>query len=144
MLPTRRVMNSPFSVLREVDRALNNVWSEFEGDGGSPTGSFPVDIREADDRLIVEADLPGFNKDQIDINVEQGVLSIEANRTDTRPEDEKGQAHVNERRFHHVARRFTLPSAYNADEVDANLKDGVLTVTLPKREEVKPRKIQVK
>jgi len=144
MLPTRRIVNSPFSVLREVDRALNNVWSEFEGDSGSATGTFPVDIREVDDKLVVEADLPGFTKDQIDISVEQGVLSIEANRQSEKTEPDKGQAHVIERRYHHLARRFTLPSAYNTDEVDAHYDNGVLTVTLPKREEVKPRKIQVK
>ncbi len=144
MIPTRRIINSPFSVLREVDRALNNVWTEFEGDSGSSVGSFPVDIREVEDKLVVEADLPGFTKDQIDISVEQGVLSIEANRRSEKTEPAKGEAHVIERRYHHLARRFTLPNAYNAEEVEANLKDGVLTVTLPKREEVKPRKIEVK
>jgi len=144
MLPTtRRVINSPFAVLREVDRALSDVWSNVEnGDTGS--AGFPVDIREADDKLIVQADLPGFAKDQIDINIEQGVLTIEANRSSEKTEQRKGEMHVHERRYHHLVRRFSLPNAYNADEVDAKLADGVLTLTLPKREEVKPKKITVK
>jgi len=117
---TRRVINSPFAVLREVDRALNDVWSNVENNDTASAG-FPVDIREVDDTLVVEA-----------------------NRTGTQTETPKGETHVHERRHHHLVRRFSLPSAYNADEVDATLADGVLKLTLPKREEVKPRKIQVK
>ncbi len=143
MLPTtRRVMNGPFSVLREMDRAFNNVWSDYEGQ--SEPSTFPVDIREVDDKLQIEADLPGFTKDQIEIHIEQGVLTIEANRTSERNQAPKGETHLLERRHHHVVRRFSLPNAYNADEVDAKLADGVLTLWLPKREEVKPRKITVK
>ena len=144
MLPTRRIVNGPFSVLREVDRALNQVWSDFEGTGESGVAGFPVDIREVDDTLVVEADLPGFTKDQVTVNIEQGVLTIDANRIEEKTEQMKGETHLLERRHHHMTRRFSLPSAYNAEEVDASLKDGVLTLRLPKREEVKPRKIEVK
>jgi HSP20 family protein len=104
-------------------------------------GTFPVDIREENDQLIVEADLPGYKKDQIDVSVEQGVLTIEAERTAVENQDSK--RHVNERRYTRVARRFSLPQAYNTNEVSAKLEDGVLTLSLPKREESKPRKIEV-
>lgn len=144
MLPTtRRIMNSPFAVLREVDRALHDVWDNVDNGGHSTVTGFPVDIHEVDDKLVIEADLPGFTPKDVDISVEQGILTIEANRTD-KTDQNKGEAHIKERRYHHLVRRFTLPSAYNADEVDASIKNGVLTLTLPKREEVKPRKIEVK
>ena len=142
MLPTTRCgTNGPFSVLREMDRALNTIWSDVEGRARST--SFPVDIHEFDDKLVIEADLPGFTKDQIEVNLEQGVLTIEANRTSEKTETKEGETHLHERRAHHLIRRFALPESFNTDAVDAKLADGVLSLTLPKREEVKPKKITV-
>ena len=146
MLPTiRRTVDTPFQALRELDRAVGQMWGEL-GDNATG-GSFPVDIHEANDQLVVEADLPGFKKDQIDISVEQGVLTIEAERQSGQPDGEANgtkRQHVNERRYTRVARRFSLPSAYDTQSIDASLNDGVLTVKLQKREESKPRKVEVK
>jgi HSP20 family protein len=141
MLPTiRRTFDNPFQALRDFDRVVNRMWDNVEE--GVGTASFAVDIREVDDKLLVEAELPGFTRDQIDVSVEQGVLSIEAQRkTET---NGNARTHLNERRYTHLARRFSLPNAYDTQHVDAALADGILKLTLTKREESKPRKIEVK
>ena len=143
MLPTiRRTVDTPFQALRELDRAVGQMWGDM-GDNATG-GSFPVDIHEQNDQLVVEADLPGFTKEQIDISVEQGVLTIEAERQTGEGENGNRKQHVSERRYTRVARRFSLPSAYDTQSIDASLNDGVLTVKLQKREESKPRKVEVK
>ena len=145
MVPSiRRTFDNPFQALREFDRLVSRAWDSAEETVGG--GSFPVDIREQQDKLIVEAELPGYKKDEIDISVEQGTLTIEAERVvqPTTNGETAGKTHVNERRYTRLSRRFSLPSAYDTTNVDAELSDGVLTLTLPKREESKPKKIQVK
>ncbi|MEM9882853.1 MAG: Hsp20/alpha crystallin family protein [Planctomycetota bacterium] len=141
MVPTiRRTFDNPFQALRDFDRVVNRMWDSVEE--GVGTAGFPVDIVERGEHLVVTADLPGFAKDQIDVSVEQGVLSIEAKRDTIR--DDQDKPHVQERRATHLERRFTLPKAYDTTEIDATLDQGVLTLKLPKREESKPRKIEVK
>ena len=91
MLPTCRTQSSnPFSFFREFDRAVNRLWDEAPALNVG-TGTFAVDVHEADDTLVVEAELPGYRKDQIRVNVEQGVLTIEANRA---APDDAGQVEV--------------------------------------------------
>ncbi|MEM7624517.1 MAG: Hsp20/alpha crystallin family protein [Planctomycetota bacterium] len=142
MLPTiRRTFDNPFQALREFDRVANRLWDTVEE--GVGTATFPVDIREEDDHLIVDAELPGFAKNEIDVSVEQGVLSIEAQR-ETAEAKTDAKVHLNERRYTHLSRRFSLPNAYDTTAVDATLADGVLTLKLAKREESKPRKVEVK
>ena len=142
MYPTlRRTFENPFQALRDFDRVVNRLWDGVEE--GVGTAGFPVDIREDGDQLVVEAELPGFTKEQIDVSVEQGVLTIEAQRG-TKQANPEAKTHLNERRYTHLVRRFTLPSAYDTNHVEAALAEGVLTLTLAKREESKPRKIEVK
>jgi len=140
MLPTlRTAFESPFDMLRDIDRQMSRAWRE----GNGPTAAqYPVDIHENENQLVVEAELPGFRKDEVSINVEQGVLTIEATRE---PHKAEGEEHLRERRYTRVFRRFSLPSSVDTTaEVDATLDSGVLTLRLPKRDEVKPRKIEVK
>lgn len=147
MIPTLRRYDNPVSALRDFDRVVSQLWSEGDATHVG-AGTFAVDIREQDDALIVEAELPGYSKDQIEVNVEQGVLTIEARRAEHSEAGDEGDGkgvrrHVAER-VTHVTRRFSLPPAYDTTSVEATLQDGVLTLTLPKRDEVKPRKITVK
>ena len=146
MLPTtvRRGFRteSPLdSIQDEFSRALSRWW----GDGGdgerSMTGIYPVDIREDNDHIYVEAELPGFTKDDVEVTLENGMLHILAQR---KVEEKKGESHLAERRFTRVSRAFTLPNQVDETKVDARLDSGVLHLTLNKREEVKPRKIEVK
>jgi HSP20 family protein len=146
MLPTRRsnvrsIWSDPFELLhRDFDRALNNY---FEG-GPTPVAGYPVDIREDDESVYVDAELPGFKRDEINVTMENGVLTIEAERKIENTGSQTGQHHLNERRFTKVSRSFSLPNTVDESNVDAKLEDGVLHLSLQKREEVKPRRIEVK
>jgi len=140
MLPTlihrnaRQILDSPFD--RMFDRA---------GDGTESHGAcgiYPVDIHEDANHIHVEAELPGFTKDQIELTLENGVLSISAQR-DEQPKRE-GTTHLAQRRFTRINRRFTMPDSIDEKKVDATLKHGVLYLKLTKRDQVRPRKIEVK
>ena len=143
LLPTRlRRLRSdwPFEAMHDdLDRIIQRWWGGEEA--GDTVGAYPVDIHEDQDHVYVDAELPGFTKDHIDVTLENGVLTIAAERED---QPTKGQTHLNERRYRRVARRFTLPSTLDETKVDAKMQDGVLHLTMDKREEVKPRRIEVK
>jgi HSP20 family protein len=141
MLPaTRRAMQNPMDLWREFDRMLGR--GSTEPGEWEMTAIYPCDIRETDQNLIVEAELPGFTKDQIDVSVEQGILTISAHRE--AEQESEGEHHLKERTSQRVHRRFTLPTTVDSENVEAHLDQGVLTLTLPKKEAVRPRKIEVK
>ena len=141
MFPTMRRGFDPFSSLqRELNRAFDRAWPEEQQQ--DLVGAYPVDIRETDDQVVVEAELPGFDKKDVDITLENGVLTIQAEREDNG--ESNGQRHLNERRFTRVARSFTLPQTVDEQNVDARLDNGVLTLSLNKKEEARSRKIEVK
>ena len=141
MMPTlHKVWDTPFELLRDVDRAFGG---RFNIDSDDLTAKYPVDIHEDADGLTVSAELPGFNKEQVNIEIDKGLLTISAQR-ESRKAGEGETAHLNERRFTRVRRQFTLPTTVDPSNVDAKLSDGVLTLRLLKKEEVKPRKIEVK
>ena len=103
-----------------------------------------VDIEEEDDKYLIKADLPGVDKKDIEVKLENGVLSIRGEKH-TETETGKGTKRHRTERFHGTfARSFTLPDAVKADQVDASYKDGVLKLLIPKAEEVKPRAIDIK
>lgn len=103
-----------------------------------------VDIEEEDDRYVIRADLPGVDKKDIEVKLENGVLSIRGEKH-TEKETGKGTKKHRTERFHGTfARSFTLPDAVMADKVDAAYKDGVLSLTIPKQEESKPKSIEIK
>jgi len=103
-----------------------------------------VDIEEEDDKYVIKADLPGVDKKDIEVKFEGGVLSIRGEKQ-TESETGKGTRRHRTERFHGTfARSFTLPDAVKADKVDASYKDGVLSLTIPKSEESKPKSIDIK
>lgn len=108
-------------------------------DGVSP-GTYAVDVREDADHFYVEAELPGFKRDSVEINLENQTLRITATRP--APEAEDGLL-LHERQLNRFDRSFKLPPTVDGNGVSAKLEDGVLTVTLNKREDSKPRKIVV-
>ncbi|HYE21157.1 MAG TPA: Hsp20/alpha crystallin family protein [Tepidisphaeraceae bacterium] len=149
-LPTRvhRGFVDPFdAVSREFDHALSRWFGgrEPNGNGGGQmmVGAYGVDIREDNDHLYVEADLPGFKKDEVDITLENQTLSITAEKKEEATDQPQGDWLLNERRYARFMRSFTLPPTVDDQKVDAKLADGVLRITLNKREETKPRKITV-
>jgi HSP20 family protein len=138
---------TPFELLdREFNRMLNRYWGA--GEVPSTLAPYAVDVHEDADHFYVEAELPGFSKDEVDITFEDGVLTVRADRKEEKREGGETQGknrqplHV-ERRWTRFERSFTLPTAVNENSVRAALENGVLTITMDKREEVKPRKIQI-
>jgi HSP20 family protein len=105
-----------------------------------------LDISENDDNLIIEAALPGINPDDVEISVHNNVLTIKGETKFEREEGngEEGKYHLRERRYGSFYRTVQLPIEVNADAAEANFKNGVLHLSLPKVEEVKPKRISVK
>lgn len=135
---TRSAWESPLDLLdREFNRAVGRA---FEGNGDWAVG-YPVDITEDDNNILVEAEMPGFKRDEISVTLESGILSITGER---KAQDRKGQEHLTERRYLKVARSFTLPTSIDESKIDAKLEEGVLKLRLPKTEAVKPHRIAVK
>jgi HSP20 family protein len=144
-LPTRvqrALIDFPFDGAQQND--FENTLNRFFGRQGEGFAPYAVDVREDEDHLYVEAELPGYKKDQVDITLENSTLTISADRKSERKENGKnGELLLNERRHTRFLRSFTLPPTVDGSTVDAKLNDGLLTVTLNKRQESKPRKIAV-
>ncbi len=127
---------------RDWDRAFDDnffrpVWSE---DGHSAP---LVDMYQTDDEIHVKASMPGVKADDVDIQVNGEMLTIKA-ETQTEEEHKQATYHVRERRYQSYARSLTLPTPVKADKAEAEVKDGILHITLPKAEEAKPKVISVK
>jgi HSP20 family protein len=147
-LPTRvqRGQADPLELAqREFDSLLGRLVGGREGRDGGYMAPYAVDVREDADHVYVEAELPGFKKDEVDITLENQTLTISAERkADTKQGNgSKGELLLHERRYTRFLRSFTLPPTVDEQTVNAKLSEGVLTITLNKREETKPRKIQV-
>lgn len=102
-----------------------------------------VDISEEQDRFIIHADLPGVDPKDIEITMENGVLSLKGERTVENKDDSKGYTRV-ERAHGTFYRRFSLPDTADADRIEAHGKNGVLEISLPKLEQKQPKRITVK
>jgi len=127
----------------EVDRLFEE---SFHGVGrlSGALGSWApaVELREDKDDLVATVELPGLKKENIDVSVYDGVLTISGERTrETKPE--AGNAYRSERFYGRFQRSISLPKSVKAEAAKANYKDGVLTVTLPKTDEAKPKQIEV-
>ncbi len=109
----------------------------------SDEGTLPVDIREHDGKLVVEASLPGFTKDEIDVQVHEGVLSIRAQHS-TDDQTKNGNYYRRERSWSAVSRRIALPGVVDDSNVDAELKNGVLSLSLPLPQKPSPKQIEIK
>ncbi len=103
----------------------------------------PADIVETQNAIEVKVDLPGHDPKSVQVNLENGVLTIQSERQQEKRDEQDGVLRA-ERSFGAFARSFELPDTVNPDKVEARFEHGVLTVTLPKREETKPRSISVK
>ena len=127
---------------RDMDRLLDH-WGDSRPLQYSRSSFPPLNLWEHDDHMFVETELPGFELDDLEILVTGGnQLSIQGERK--APTLEDGTWHRRERGFGTFSRSIELPGYVDSENVSAEFKHGVLTITLPKREEVKPRRIEVK
>ncbi len=135
---------NPFRELAGMDRLFNDTYDRFfenTGTRSNGTWSPSVDVSETETEILFTAEFPGFEKDEIDISVNEGRLSISGERAF--PEEKDTKRHRVERWYGKFHRSFLLPKSADAEKISAHLKNGVLTVTLPKKEEAKPRQIPV-
>lgn len=138
-----RFSSSPWSGLEtEIDRLFEAALTSFADPAAS--SRFPIDLFEDKDNVYVRAELPGVNRDDINVEMVEDYLTVSASRktkTDAATTETDGQT-ATEQSFS-LSRSVNIPEDVQADKVSASYENGVLTVTLPKREETKPRKITV-
>lgn len=139
----------PFQDLISLQERMNRLFeqtldrSRGEGEGMvAGTWAPAVDIYETPDSIVLQAELPGLSKDDIDIQVRDNVLTLKGERRSEKEVKEGNYLRV-ERAYGGFQRAFTLPAAVQADKIRAVFKDGVLDVSIPKAEETKPKQIKI-
>ncbi len=143
-----RARLTPWDAFAGMDAEFSRIFRGFGLGEGGGTGSgdghwLPaMDVSETDDAYVVEADVPGIGKDDITIEALGDVVTIKGERKHEAGEEEKGYRRV-EGRYGSFERSFKVPGGFNAEAIEAKFENGVLSVTLPKREETKPRQIEV-
>jgi HSP20 family protein len=127
----------------EVDRLNRMFGSVFNGEPMNGAWVPAVDIHETPEQeVVIKAELPGFKRDAIKVTFEHNVLTIEGER-EFDSKVARDQYHRLERSYGKFRRSFTLPTSVDSSKAQAGYQDGVLTITLPRREDAKPRQIQV-
>jgi HSP20 family protein len=143
--------SNPWDVMRELatmQHRMNRIWNNMYDRGAEDVTSRgtwqpPVDIFEtAAKEFVIKAELPGLKREDIDLTVENSTLTVRGERHRD-PDVAEDRYHRIERQYGAFSRSFTLPATVDAGRVRAEYQDGVLTVTLPVREEARPRQIQV-
>ena len=104
----------------------------------------PADIEETDTHYVLKLDVPGFSKDAIQVEVDDGILKIAGERNALITDGNKPRLHLSERQSGRFERRFTFNDEVDFEKIEAQFADGVLQVSIPKKESAKPRKIEVK
>jgi HSP20 family protein len=132
------------SLQEEVNRLFSTSLNRAFGDEGIGRGAWApsVDIYENKDQIVIEAELPGMKQEDFDLSIENNVITLRGERRFEKTDDSDNYHRV-ERSYGSFTRSFTLPQTVNAEESKAEYNNGVLRVTLPKREEAKSRRIAV-
>ena len=121
-----------FNAMQEAfDQFIERMTHGLPWDSRGPAVSARADLKETDDELVMTVDLPGFEENDVDVALADNRLTIKAH-TEHKEEKQKGDYHFCERRVGDMSRMITLPCEVEADEVQAMMKNGVLTVSLPK------------
>jgi len=132
------------NLLSRYNKSASSSDTQLSNDLSFADWAPSCDIEEEEDRYVIKADLPGVDKKDIDVKLENGVISIRGEKQ-TEKETGKGTKRHRTERFHgSFARSFSLPDAVKDERVEANYKDGVLSLVIPKAEEAKPKSIDIK
>ncbi len=137
----------PWEEFRSLRRAMDRLWDELLGRREPvavvETVSFPVDMYETDEALVVKAALPGVRPENVEINVQGDLLTI---RGEVKREEKVERENYHRRELHYgaCARTISLPVPVDADKAEAAFENGILTVTLPKVPEARAKTIKVK
>ena len=135
------LLMKPQPFTRDVDR----LFDAFFGTDRDPSRRWvpPVDLVEAEDHFVLKADLPGLTDDDVSIEVQDGTLTISGERRAEHESQERGWYRI-ERSFGSFSRSLTLPDGVDPDAISARFENGVLEVSIPKPEERKPRRVEIK
>ena len=146
---TSLVRFSPTSELRRMQREIDRLFDDAfparaeNGEGGAPVWSPRADVAETEEAYMIHIDAPGLQKDQFNISWQDGTLTVSGDRKWEEKEERENYVRI-ERSFGHFFRSFTLPNTVKSEEISGSYDNGVLTIRVPKAEESKPRRIQIK
>ena len=135
----------PFRELRTMEDTINRLWRGYGGESANPTvegWSVPLDVVREGDKIMVHASLPGVDPENIDVSVEDSVLTITAT-TNADVEREDGEYLMRERRTGSFHRALRLPDTVDTERIQPGYKNGVLTITIPKAESKKAKRLKV-
>lgn len=139
----------PFREVSRLRREMDRLWDDFFGPARRAfrplEGEWApaVDVSETADKVVVKAEVPGMDAQNIDISLSGDILTIKGEKKSER-EEKKENYHLVERSYGSFSRSLRLPAAVEADKIEAAYKQGVLTITCPKKEEAKPKAIEIK
>ena len=139
----------PFREISRLRREMDRMWEDYFGSGRRAfkplEGEFApaVDIKETAGQVVVKAEIPGMDANDIKISVTGDMLTIKGEKKSEKEEQEENY-HVVERSYGSFSRSLVLPGAVDLDNISAGYDKGVLTITCPKKEEVKPKTIEIK
>ena len=134
-------MRVTWKTVRPIDRVFDDVMGAALGTATSPRTLEPdIDVRATDDELVFLCDVPGIKNDQLEITIENHVLTIKGSRTF---ESKEGEQVLLGRTYGAFSRAFQLPDAVNEDALVADLAEGVLTIRIPKQPKAKPKRIPI-
>ncbi len=145
-LPTKRGPRpwwmTPFGREPMGDVFFDRLWPEWQRDMGEEW-SPAMNFYEKDNQYVLKAELPGMNKDDIQVTVDQGVVTV-TGRRESEKEEEDANYYLKESAYGSFSRSFRLPGEVEEDKVEATFKDGVLTLVMPHKKEAGSRKISIK
>jgi len=141
----REMMSAPRDIIQRLQDEMDDMITRFFGDGRGASGELAplLDVSETENEIEVRMDAPGIKPENIDIQLQGNLLTISGNRSEEK--EEKGRTyHRVERSMGSFSRTITLPCVVREEQVDAQYADGILTIRMPKPEESRRRKIEVK
>lgn len=146
MIPVirRRQTATPFDALWDIRRDMDRIFDTLAVPSDA-VSALPTEVLESDSEVRFMIEIPGMKTEDIELTVENSVLTVSGEKRWQKEEGKaEGDYHLLERRYGKFARSFTLPQRVDAARIDATYEHGVLTVRLPKTEEAKPRRIEVR
>ncbi|MFW2372298.1 MAG: Hsp20/alpha crystallin family protein [Gammaproteobacteria bacterium] len=142
------IRHSPWNLFDQLQNEMNRlqgfpVKTEDNGDVVTSDWAPAVDIKEEENQFLLVADIPGVDPKDIEVHMENGILTIKGERESEKKTEREGYKRI-EREHGVFYRRFTMPEGVDPEGINANSNNGVLTVTIPKQEAAQPRRITVK
>jgi HSP20 family protein len=137
----RTSLNAPvFGLRREIDRLFEDTFGRDNASSWTPA----VDVRENQNELRLDLELPGINADEVEITTDNGVLTVRGEKHSERKEEDDARYHVVERSYGSFMRSFQLPQGLDDSRIEATFDNGILSIHIPKSALPQPKKIQIK